>query len=270
MRVVPRSKIPSITTIDCRYMNRANCAAAYMISHQQEVAFVDNNTNGSVPLLLSALKNTGLSPKHVKYIIITHIHLDHAGGTSALAKACPYATILAHPRAAPHLVDPTRIIAGAKSVYGEAMFNEVYGNIEAIPSERVVQIADGAKLNLGSSELEFIHTRGHAKHHMVVHDMSSKSVITGDTFGVSYFPFFKELGGKQGVLFPSSSPVDFEPDEAHISIEKILATKAERAYPTHFGVWEDLPRGAKMLHDGIDFFTEIMNETKKNDWTKSK
>ncbi|MCL4420006.1 hypothetical protein M1146_08060 [Patescibacteria group bacterium] len=154
-------------------------------------------------------------------------------------------------------------------------------------AERVVQVEDGEKLQLGDSELEFIHTRGHARHHMVIYDKNTKSIFTGkithlchssiphftsvpsidflfvgDAFGVSYLPLIEELGANKGVLFPSSSPIDFEPIEAHKSVDKIISTGAERAYPTHFGVWEDMTRGAELLHDGISRFEGILQETK--------
>lgn len=202
MRAALRPQPSAITTVDCRYMNKPNYAAAYMLQHGREVAFVDNNTNeqvsnllfshnSSIPYLLSALKQNNLSWQDVKYIIVTHIHLDHSGGTSQLSKLCPNARVLAHPRAAPHLIDPSRksvnllfsrkkgIIAGARSVYGEQKFAELYGEIEPIESDRVVHVEDGTKLQLGDSELEFIHTRGHARHHMVIYDKNTKSIFTG-------------------------------------------------------------------------------------------
>eukprot|EP01126_Amoeba_proteus_P004716 TRINITY_DN11563_c0_g1_i1.p1 TRINITY_DN11563_c0_g1~~TRINITY_DN11563_c0_g1_i1.p1 ORF type:complete len:331 (+),score=67.76 TRINITY_DN11563_c0_g1_i1:87-1079(+) len=259
----------TISTIDCRYMNKTKYAASYMLNRNKEVAFVDNNTNDSVPILLTTLRNQNLSVEEVKYIIITHIHLDHAGGTSTLAKMCPNAKVLAHPRAVPHLINPKMIIAGASAVYGEEEFNKIYGKIEAVHPEKVLSIADGTKLPLGGSELEFIHTRGHAKHHMVIYDHATESIFTGDAFGVSYFPLFKEMGSRKGILFPSSSPIDFEPLEAHKSVDKIVATGAKCAFPTHFGVWEDIPAGATLLHEGITCFEEILCETKqklKNDF----
>eukprot|EP01126_Amoeba_proteus_P004717 TRINITY_DN11563_c0_g1_i2.p1 TRINITY_DN11563_c0_g1~~TRINITY_DN11563_c0_g1_i2.p1 ORF type:complete len:166 (+),score=24.24 TRINITY_DN11563_c0_g1_i2:87-584(+) len=127
----------TISTIDCRYMNKTKYAASYMLNRNKEVAFVDNNTNDSVPILLTTLRNQNLSVEEVKYIIITHIHLDHAGGTSTLAKMCPNAKVLAHPRAVPHLINPKMIIAGASAVYGEEEFNKIYGKIEAVHPEKV-------------------------------------------------------------------------------------------------------------------------------------
>lgn len=79
---------------------------------------------------------------------------------------------------------------------------------------------------------------------------------------MTYLPFFKKMGARNGIIFPSSSPIDFEPKEAHISVDKIIATGAERAYPTHFGVWDDMSRGAELLHHGIDYFEGILEETK--------
>ena len=140
---------------------------------------------------------------------------------------------------------------------------------------------DGEVIELGHGRpLEFIHTRGHAKHHFVVHDSASRSVFTGDAFGISYRPIlrnyrltektkpFRFMGFSFGslpenmkdFLFPSSSPVDFEPLEAHKAVDRILATKAERAYLTHGGVWDDMNLGAMQMHYGIQQFDLIMQD----------
>src|SRR5690242_7173105 len=121
----------SIDTIDCHYV-MPNFAAAYLLADQGKAAFVDNNTTHSVPTLMNALKQRGLEPKDVQFIMVTHVHLDHAGGTSALATLCPNAVVLAHPRAAPHLIDPRKLVSSARAVYGDAIFDQLYGKIDPI------------------------------------------------------------------------------------------------------------------------------------------
>jgi glyoxylase-like metal-dependent hydrolase (beta-lactamase superfamily II) len=153
----------SVQTIDCDYI-RPNFAAAYLLREGNRAAFIDNNTAHSVPLLLKALENSGLTPEQVDYVIITHVHLDHAGGSSALMKACPNAKLLAHPRAVPHVVDPRRLIAGARAVYGDETFEKLYGVIEPIAAERVRAVNDGEAIIWGAKMLRFFHTRGHANH----------------------------------------------------------------------------------------------------------
>ena len=190
----------SITTIDCHYLDRPEFAAAYLVADGDEAAFIDNNTNHALPRLLAALADTGLAPEQVRYLIITHVHLDHAGGTSALAGACPNATVLAHPRAFRHVTEPKKLVDSAKSVYGDDEFRRLYGEIQALPAERVRVMEDGERVSLGQRKLEFLHTRGHANHHFCIADSGSGSVFTGDAFGLIYPPC------NRAVVSPSRPP----------------------------------------------------------------
>ncbi|RYE85713.1 MAG: MBL fold metallo-hydrolase [Oxalobacteraceae bacterium] len=160
--------------------------AAYLIVEAQRGAFVDCGTSLSVPQMLATLRSAGLTPAQVDWLILTHVHLDHAGGAGALLQHLPNARVLVHPRGAPHMVDPTRLIAGATAVYGEAEMARSYGAIVPVPAERVVEAADGQTVMLGERALRTIETPGHARHHLCVWDARSRSWFTGDTFGLYY------------------------------------------------------------------------------------
>jgi glyoxylase-like metal-dependent hydrolase (beta-lactamase superfamily II) len=251
-----------ITTIDCQYMH-PRFAASYLVQDFQgsgRALFIDNNTAHSVPLLLKALAEKGMTPEQVEYVIITHVHLDHAGGSSALMKACPNATLLAHPKAAPHMIDPKRLTASAKIVYGPEKFREMYGEISPIPAERVRAMQDEELLPFGSSMLRFFHTRGHANHHFCVELRGPEAavVFTGDAFGLAY----PDVQPKEGGLFilPSTSPTDFDAEEARKSIDKIVRTGASTAYLTHFGGVTNLKNAAIELKEYIDFSDALLNE----------
>ena len=185
-REIRDSKHLSIVTIDTHYLGRSEFAAAYLIVDGDRAAFIDNNTNAAVPRLLAALDDHGLTPAQVAYIIITHVHLDHAGGTSALAAACPDATVIAHPRAAPHVIAPERLVESASAVYGATEFKRLYGTIEPVPADRVRSMEDEEVLAFGARELTFLHTRGHANHHFCVADSATGVIFTGDAFGLAY------------------------------------------------------------------------------------
>ncbi|HNH10725.1 MAG TPA: MBL fold metallo-hydrolase, partial [Leptospiraceae bacterium] len=172
-----------IRTIDCRYI-KENLAASFLIQEGNECVFVETNTVYAVPYLLKTLEEAGRKPEDVKYIIVTHVHLDHAGGTSELLKHCPNATVLAHPKTASHLAAPERLVQSSITVYGEEKFRELYGNIEPVPEKRIRIMKDGEELVWGKRKLRFIYTRGHANHHFVIHDSKSNSVFTGDSFGI--------------------------------------------------------------------------------------
>jgi glyoxylase-like metal-dependent hydrolase (beta-lactamase superfamily II) len=249
-----------LVTIDCDYLG-PGIAAAYLRIQGDEVAFVETNTNHAVPKLLAALERENLSPKQVRYIIVTHVHLDHAGGTSLLAKSCPDATVLAHPRAARHLIDPSKLVASARSVYGAERFDALYGTIEPIAAARVKQLDDGAEVAFGDTHFRFIHTRGHANHHFIVHDPARSSVFTGDTFGLSY----PRLQRGKPFVFPSTSPTDFDAPAAHASIDIVKNLGTERAALTHFGEVTDIEKIAAQLHEWIDLSVGWMEQANKGD-----
>jgi glyoxylase-like metal-dependent hydrolase (beta-lactamase superfamily II) len=231
-------------------------AAGFLLPEGDTAAFVESGTSHSLPAFLEALADAGLAPSQVAYLIVTHAHLDHAGGASALMRALPNARLLAHPRAARHLIDPTRLVRSARAVYGDAIFAQLYGEILPIEASRVDAIEDGRKIRLGSRELTFFHTRGHANHHFCIHDSRSNGVFTGDAFGVAY-PALQTSGT---FVFPSTSPTDFDPGEARISIDKILATGADRVYLTHFGELRDLTAAAGQLRRALDFSEGLLHE----------
>lgn len=244
-----------IITIDCNYV-MPRVAAAYLIRCGDTACFVDNNTNYAVPALLTALKDNGYTPEQVSHIIITHVHLDHAGGTGLLLSHCPNAVVVAHPRAAPHVIDPSRLVKSAQQVYGEDNFHKLYGDILPVPESRVVIPADGEVIKVGDKSLQFIYTRGHANHHFSIYEPTTKSIFTGDSFGIAY-PMLQ--GGSKPFLFPSTTPTDFDAAEAHLSYAKILHSGAERAYPTHFDVWSDMQGGFTMLNGYLNQIENLYN-----------
>jgi len=251
----------AIVTIDTGYLGRREFAAAYLIIEGERAAFVDNNTNAAVPELLKALETHGLSPEQVEYLIITHVHLDHAGGTSRLAQACPDAVVVAHPRAAPHVVDPTRLVDSASSVYGKQEFQRLYGTIEPVPEARVRVMEDEQTLRFGNRQLRFLHTRGHANHHFCIADSASDSIFTGDAFGLVY-PALQRDGT---FAFPSTSPTDFEPDLARQAVQRLVDERPQCLYPTHFGAVTDIETAAGQLIRHLDFAEQLRDDAEVSD-----
>ncbi len=242
-----------IRTIDCEYV-APQVAAAFLLIHQGRAAFIDNNTAHAVPILLDTLDHHGLTPEDVDYCIITHVHLDHAGGSSALMSACPNAQLLAHPRAARHVIDPSRIIQSAQGVYGEAQFEALYGRIEPINADRVRTIDDEEVVSFAGIPLHFLHTRGHANHHMVIHIPSEGVIFTGDTFGIVY----PQLQIPGPFAFPSTSPTDFDAKAAIQSVDRVLSSKAHTAYLTHFGATQELHSIAAQLKHLLQISGELV------------
>jgi glyoxylase-like metal-dependent hydrolase (beta-lactamase superfamily II) len=236
-----------ITAVDAEYLYPGH-AAAHVIVDGGRAAFVDVGTNSSVPYLLAALSELGVAREAVDYLLLTHVHLDHAGGAGALMQELPNARALLHPRGAPHMIDPTRLIAGAQAVYGEERFRRMYGQLLPIAPERVRAVADGERVVLGGRTLELIHTPGHAQHHYVVVDEAHASIFSGDTFGISY----RALDTKNGAFItPSTVPTQFDPEQHVASIDRMLSLRPESIYLMHFSRVTDIPRLGASLKEQI-------------------
>jgi len=242
-----------ITAVDAEYLYPGH-AAAHVIVDSGRAAFVDVGTNGSVPYLLAGLEELGIARDAVDYLLLTHVHLDHAGGAGALMRELPNARALLHPRGAPHMIDPTRLIEGSKAVYGEERFRRQYGELVPIPAQRVHAVRDGERVILGARTLEFVHTEGHARHHYVVVDSAHQSIFTGDTFGISY----RALDTANGAFItPSTVPTQFDPEQHLASIDRMLEFRPQAMYLMHFSRVTDVPRLAALLKEQITALARI-------------
>lgn len=214
------------------HFNRPGFDAAYLVVDNGRAAFIDTGTNFSVPHLLAALRSVGLTPDQVDWVIPTHVHLDHAGGVGCLMRELPQARLVVHPRGARHMIDPSALYQGALAVYGAEEMARAYGELLPVPAERVDTSTDGMTLTLGSRTLTLIDTPGHARHHHCIWDPVSRGWFTGDTFGLSYRDL--DIHG-QPWIFPTTTPVQFEPEALRHSYSRLLATQPECMYLTHFG-----------------------------------
>lgn len=251
-----RNEDISIALVDCQY-KAPERAAAYLMLEEGRAAFVDNNTVHAVPELLDALWKNGLSPEQVDYLIVTHVHLDHAGGTAALLKHCPNATVLAHPKSVRHLITPERLVAGAKAVYGEETFARLYGVIEPIPETRLRAVQDGETLRWGRRTLSFFYTPGHASHHIGIHDSKSNSVLAGDAFGLGLTDAIRP---GPSFLIATTAPTDFDAAEARKTVHRILGTGADHVFLAHFGAHNSLARSSEMLLRSIDQMETLLTD----------
>ncbi|SEQ74982.1 Metallo-beta-lactamase superfamily protein [Solimonas aquatica] len=256
-RIAPAQKLEhGIWCIDT-LQDRPQMACCYLLQRNGELAFIEAGTSHGVPRLLALLENLGLSRERVRYVIPTHVHLDHAGGVGTLMRELPNAQLVAHPRGARHLIDPSKLIAGAQAVYGEAELARMYGEIAPVPEARVIVAQDDLKLDLGGAALQFIDTPGHARHHFSVWDEVSQGFFTGDTFGLSYREFDTAAGP---FLMPTSSPVQFEPDAWRKTLDRYLSFAPQLMYLTHYNAVCNVAPLAQWLRRGIGDYERIARE----------
>ena len=242
--------------VDTEYV-RPGLAAAHIVEHRGRAAFIDVGTTHSVPYLLAALDRLGIARDSVDLLLLTHVHLDHAGGAGALMQALPNAKAILHPRGAPHLVDPAKLISGTRVVYGEGIYRKLYGDIVPIAAERVITTQDGDRLELAGRPFELIHTPGHALHHQCIVDLDHAAVFTGDTFGLSY----REFDTAQGAfIVPTTTPTQFDPDQLIASIDRISAYKPEAAYLMHYSRVTDIPKLAGDLKAQVRQLVQIARQ----------
>lgn len=228
--------------------------ASHLIVENGRAAFVDTGTNDSVPLLLDALDQQDVDSADVDFVFLTHVHLDHAGGAGLLMQHLPNARCVIHPRGAPHMVDPEKLIKGTEGVYGVERTREMYGEIRPIEARRVVVAEDDSWIDFNGREVQTLFTEGHARHHYCLNDPASRGVFTGDNFGISY----RELDTAKGeFIFPTSTPASFDPVEAHKSVERIMDCSPEQLYLTHYSRVRNLDRLASDMHAGIDAYEQM-------------
>ena len=233
---------------------RPQHAGCYMVKDRGEFAFIDTGTQHALPRLLDTLAAQGGRPEDVRYVIPTHVHLDHAGGAGQLMDACPNATLIVHPKGQPHMVDPSKLQAGATAVYGEAAFRRDFGTLQPIDEARTIAADDGMTLELGDRRLRFIDTPGHANHHGCIFDKASGYLYTGDTFGLGYRELYRN---NEPLLVATTTPVAFDPDAWFDSLDRMLALAPTACCLTHFGKVEapsglvDMLRASIVRHRDI-------------------
>lgn len=243
-----------VTAIDAEFAGTKRLVASHLVVDAKEAALVDVGSNFSVPLILRALERKKVARSQVRYVCVTHVHLDHAGGAGELMRQLPEATLVVHPRAARHMIDPSGLYEGTKAIYGERAMTRDYGALVPVAESRIEVVNEGDRLPLGTRELLFLDTPGHANHHYSIVDASANVVFSGDTFGVSY----RSLDTANGAfIFPSTSPVHFDPQAAHRSVERLRNLEPDAIYLAHFSQVTEIDRLADDLHRELEAYVDI-------------
>ena len=243
-----------IFCIDALYV-QPGVASIYLLREGDEVAIIETGTYHSVSNVLATLGELGIAKSQIKYVIPTHVHLDHAGGASEMMRQFDAASLIIHPRGAIHMIDPQKLVSGTIAVYGEERFRQLYGSIEPIAENRIIVAEDRARFKLEERELEFFDTPGHARHHFCIYDQASNGIFTGDTFGISY-AVMKPL--ERG-LVPTTPPTQFDPQALYESIARIMSYQPDTLYLTHYGEFANPATQVDSFKRWIDAYVELCN-----------
>lgn len=242
--------------VDARYVGKKGLAAVYLVREGARTAVIDTAHNGALGPVLAAMERLSIERDEVDLILLTHVHLDHAGGAGSFMRAFPKARLVVHPRGVRHMVDPEKLVAGVEAVYGKEATERMYGRLLPVPPERVASPEDGEEISFGDRTIVCLYTPGHAKHHMAFYDPRTRAVFAGDAFGVAYA---SDGYGKKAV--PTTSPVQFDPEAMHESIDRIVSLSPERVYLTHFGMIRDVVETAADLHRQVDDHVKLARDS---------
>ena len=222
---------PGVFVLDHHFRGSRGVIASYLIADRDELTLIETGPASTIETLLAGIRQAGFDPMQIERVVVTHIHLDHAGGAGALLRRLPRARLYVHPVGAPHLIDPAKLMASATRIYGE-MMGPLWGEMLPVPADRVHVLASGAELDTGGRTLRAYDTPGHANHHLALHDPETGSVFTGDVAGV-------RLDGSRH-LRPPTPPPEFSPEKWQASIATLRSLSPRRLYLTHFGAFDDV------------------------------
>ncbi len=250
----------NIFCFDANYVRR-NFASIHFINQNNKLLVIDSGTNHSAKQFLAALETLNISPESVEWIVLTHVHLDHAGGAGLLMKQCPNAQLAVHPRGARHMVNPEKLWMAVVDVYGLKEAYEQYGKLIPVDENRIKALADEEIIKFQNRRLRIIDAPGHANHHIVIFDEESESFFTGDAFGISY----PELTSNKGeFIFISSTPTQFEPTKLASTVKRIMEAKPQNCFLTHFSKITNIERNGHELLKQIDEYVMIAQQSTRN------
>jgi glyoxylase-like metal-dependent hydrolase (beta-lactamase superfamily II) len=240
-----------ITAVDTMMAGREVVTSAYLIQAEQP-ALVETGPTTSVNAVLEGLGALGLGAKDLAHIVVTHIHLDHAGGVGRLAEHFPGARIWVHDRGAPHLADPVKLVRSAARVYGEDRMRALFGPVDPVPGDRLTPVSDGDRVELGGRALEVMYTPGHASHHIALVDSGTGALFTGDALGI-HLPDVR-------VLRPATPPPDIDVELSVDSIRRIRARAGSVLMFSHYGPVEEVHELCELAETRLRKWAGIVRE----------
>jgi glyoxylase-like metal-dependent hydrolase (beta-lactamase superfamily II) len=248
----------SVHLIDLNFLGYRQAIAAYLLRGEQEAALVEVGPASTVNTLRHALEQAGVSPSQLRHLLVTHIHLDHAGALGVLMQQLPEAVCYVHPVGAPHLADPSRLIASASRLYG-ALMDTLWGPVLPVPAERIRILQDGERVEVAGRTLIAIDTPGHARHHHAYLDEASGLLFAGDIAGVRM--------PNMTYVRPPTPPPELDLEAWQASLAKLRALPIRQIALTHFGVFEDVARHLDELERRLLDWGEFTRQRVEQGWS---
>lgn len=241
-----------VITLDLKFQGRPHAIASYLIRHGAGAVLIESGPGSTLPALEVALEDEGLSPRHVTHVLLTHIHLDHAGAAGWLAGQG--AMIYVHPVGAPHMLNPDKLLASATRIYGDRM-ESLWGEFLPVPEDKLVVPKDEEEIEIGNLRFVPINTPGHAEHHYAY--LFEEVCFCGDVGGVRIpgYPYLR-------VPMP---PPELHLERWHESIKRLRKEKIARIAPTHFGIYDDPEWHLREVEKGLDEAEYWLGQTMAED-----
>ena len=237
-----------VVTLDLNFQGRSHAIASYLIRSGDAVVLIESGPGSTLSALEAGLAKEGLSPRDVTHVLLTHIHLDHAGAAGWMAQQG--AVIYVHPVGAPHMLNPEKLIASATRIYGDKM-QTLWGEFLPVPEDQLKVPKDAEAIAIGNAEFIPLHTPGHAEHHYAY--LFEDICFSGDVGGV-------RIPGYQYLRVPMPPP-ELHIERWHESIARLRKEKPARIAPTHFGIFEDGEWQLREVEKGLDSATRWLDET---------
>src|SRR5438105_340455 len=241
-----------LSYFDLDFMQLPRIIATAVVHGPGGVALIDPGPTSTLPRLRSALAAAGISMKDVTTVLLTHIHLDHAGATGTLVKELPKLRVFVHEKGAPHMANPDKLLASATRLYGSEM-DRLWGNVLPVPAASMEVLQGGERMAVGSRMFDVEHTPGHASHHVSYFDRDSGVAFVGDTAGV------RLMDG--GFVLPPTPPPDIDLEAWRVSLDRIERWRPDTLLLTHFGPSSPVTGHLSALRDHIVLAGDLVKQS---------
>jgi glyoxylase-like metal-dependent hydrolase (beta-lactamase superfamily II) len=235
--------------VDLKFLGRAEIIATAILHGSPGVALIDPGPSTTIPELTSALTRKGIRFEDVRQILVTHIHLDHAGAVGSIVEKYPHIEVIVHSRGAPHLADPSKLLASAGRLYGQDM-DRLWGEVTPVPTKQLRIVEGGETISAAGREIKIEYTPGHASHHVSYLDTASRVAFVGDTAGIRR--------GSGTYVMPPTPPPDIDIEAWRASEAKILAWDPETLFLTHFGPSHGARQHFQAMFENIEAWSRIV------------